>query len=150
MVTIRQAEIDDLPTLEPLGRQFYEQSKFLRHLDWGRFCALWAGLLAADTGVIFQLFDGAGQLSGLLGGVAYPEPYSGNLIATEFFWFVQESSRGKGLSLYKAFEQWARQRGCSEIRMVHLVDLMPEKLERVYRHLGFEPAEVHYVKELKP
>ena len=78
----------------------------------------------------------------------YPDLYSGDLIATEFFWFVRAEVRGQGLKLYYAFEAWARARHCAQIRMVHLLDLMPERLAKVYRRLGYEPAETHYVKEL--
>ena len=149
MRLIRQATPEDFAALEPLGREFYAQSRFLQGLDWGRFTKLWTALIGQGTGVIL-LLEEPGGVAGMLGGVIYPEPYSGALIATEFFWFVRSAARGGGLSLYKAFEQWARRERCTQIRMVHLLDLMPEKLERVYRHLGYEPVETHYVKELTP
>jgi GNAT superfamily N-acetyltransferase len=104
-------------------------------------------LLESGTGVIFVDENGE-EIQGTLGGVAYPEINSGELVATEFFWFVAPERRGGGLRLYRAFEEWARSKGCREIRMAYLIDSMPEKLAKLYRRLGFEPVEVQYVKEL--
>jgi len=146
MPLIRRASLDDLPRLAPMAREFYSQSQFLHHFDADRFAKCWTELLTLGTGVIFLL--GTEDISGVLGGVIYPDLYSGRLIATEFFWYVRLGSRGHGMQLYLAFERYAKNRGCEEIRMVHLLDSMPEKLSRVYRRLGYAPAEVHYVKEV--
>lgn len=145
---IRRATLEDIPNLEPLAREFYEQSRFLGVFMQDLFSQLWTGLLESGTGVIYLLMDDAGEITGTLGGVVYPEPYSGALVATEFFWFVQAGARGGGLRLLRSFEEWARARGCAQLRMGHLVDVMPEKLDRVYRRLGFVPIEVAYAKEL--
>jgi GNAT superfamily N-acetyltransferase len=139
----------DLARLEPLAREFYASSRFLVEFDLDRFVALWTHLIESGAGVIF-LLEEDGEIAGTIGGVVYPEAYSPLLIATEFFWYVRDGLRGSGLKLYRKFEDWARSRGCGQVRMIHLLDSMPEKLERVYKHLGFEAAEVHYTKEIKP
>lgn len=144
---MRKATISDLPRLAECADEFYRASKFLKRFDLDKFVALWSALLGNETGVIFLLED-AGKITGTIGGMIYPEPYSGELIATEFFWYCLESHRGGGLRLLKAFEQWAREQGCAQIRMVHLMDSMPEKLDRVYKHYGYVEAERHFVKEL--
>jgi GNAT superfamily N-acetyltransferase len=145
---IRPATVEDLASLEPLAREFYASSQVLKRFDTDLFVQTWIRLLDAN-GVIFLLEDGS-SIVGALGGVLYGDPYSGDAIATEFFWFVAQRARGGrgGLQLLKAFEGWARDRGALEIRMVHLLDSMPEKLARVYKHFGFQPIEVHYSKEL--
>ena len=145
---IRQARIEDLPRLWEYARESFSQSRFLKRFELERFCGLWTALLEQGAGGVFVLEDEAEELAGALMGVVYPEPYSDELTATEFAWFVRPGHRGEGIRLYRAFEQWARERGCARIRMVHLTDVMPAKLANVYRRLGFEPAEVHYVKEL--
>ena len=144
---IRTATIDDLVTLADLAAQFYASSKFLNDFNLECFETTWTQLLSSGMGAVFVL-DGVDGPIGALGGVAYPDINSGRLTATEFFWFVDPAFRGKGLSLYKAFEDWARSKRCSEIRMVHLADSMPSQLERLYERLGFDMAEVHYRKEL--
>lgn len=144
----REARLADLPRMEEAAREFYAASRFLRVFDPARFVGLWAQMISVGIGVIYVL--GEERIEGALGGMVYPEPYSGDLVATEFFWFVRPGHRGGGMALYRAFESWARERGCSQLRMVHLADSMPEKLDRVYRRMGYEPAEVLYVKELEP
>lgn len=144
---IRQATIEDLPGMEAAAREFLGESRFFGPFEMGRFVALWSQLIGSGMGVIFIL-ENDGALVGCIGGVATPEPYSADLAASEFFWSVMESHRGGGLHLYRAFEAWARAKGCQQIRLCHMLDSMPEKLSHVYRRLGFEPAEVHYVKSL--
>jgi GNAT superfamily N-acetyltransferase len=146
---LRLATASDLPRLEECALEFYKSSEFLNTFDIVRFSELWAGLLETGAGVIFILEDpDSGAIAGTIGGVHYKEPYSTELIATEFFWFVRDGKRGGGIRLYKAFEDWARDRGCSQIRMVHLIDSMPKKLEQVYQRFGYRAAEVHYTKGL--
>lgn len=145
---IKQATIEDLPKIELCATDFYSSSQFLKAFDLTRFCELWTGLIENNVGVIFAFEDLDGNWAGMLGGMAYLEIYSGRMTATEMFWFVREGFRGPGLKLYKAFEKWARDKECSEIRMVHLLDSMPQKLERVYTHFGYKPAEIHYSKDL--
>lgn len=144
---LRKAEISDLPRLAGCAEAFYSASQFLKRFDIQKFTDLWTALINNGTGVIF-LLEHEGEITGTIGGMIYPEPYSGELVASEFFWFVHEANRGGGIRLYKAFEQWARDNDCSQIMMVHLCDSMPDKLERVYKHFGYQAAEVRYVKEL--
>jgi GNAT superfamily N-acetyltransferase len=143
------ATVSDLPKIAPIAKEFFLASQFLRRFELDRFVQVWTSLIESGTGVIFATEDHSGEWSGAIGGMIYPDLYSGVLVATEFFWFVREGHRGQGIKLYKAFEAWARERECSEIRMVHLMDSMPDKLERFYRHYGYVPAEQLYTKELK-
>jgi len=63
---------------------------------------------------------------------------------------VLPEHRGPGMKLYRAYENWAREKGCNKIRMTYLCDLMPEGLKTLYEDLGYYPIEVNYQKELKP
>lgn len=144
---IAKATTEDLERMEPTARKFYNSSRFLRVFEASRFIALWSSLFSAGTGVIFVVREND-QIVGAIGGVVYPEPYSGDLIAQEFFWFVEPEYRGVGMRLYFTFEGWARDRGCEEIRMGHLHDLMPDKIAAVYRRLGFSAVETNYSKRL--
>ena len=144
---IREATSEDLPRLEDLARQFYAASKFLFGFQVERFVEAWKRLMDSGSGVVI-IDDGAGGIRGAIGGVVYPDLYSGRPIATEFFWFVAPVARSGGVRLYREFEAWARRQGAAELRMVHLADSMPEKLGRIYKAWGFEPVETHYRKEL--
>lgn len=144
---IREATIADLPAIAPGAHEFYSKSEFLQDLDMACFIKTWETILRGKWGVIFLLIHD-GLIVGFIGGVQTSDPNNGHLVASEAFWFVQESARGSGGSLYRAFERWARKSGCRQIQMVHLADSMPERLARFYGKLGFRKAEVRYVKEL--
>lgn len=149
MVVVRAATVADLPRFEQCAREFYAASKHLRNFDIGRFCEAWGQWMTSGIGVIFMA-ESADEPVGAIGGIVYPEIYSGELIGTEFFWFVRPGHRGAGMRLYREFEAWARAKGCTQIRMVHLADSMSEKLHRLYVALGFEQTETHYAKEIHP
>lgn len=85
---------------------------------------------------------------GTIGGMCHEEPYDDDTIAQEFFWYVLKESRGAGILLYRAFEGWARERGCTRLRMGYLVDSMPEKVGHFYERLGLQSEEVVYSKDL--
>ena len=144
---IREATLEDLPLMEDAAKEFYASSKFLVGFNIKKFCEFWEGLLTTKIGIIYLLIEDR-KVRGAIGGIAYPEIYCEGTTATEFFWFVEPYYRGVGLELYKRFERWAKDNGCKQIRMVHLKDLMPEKVGAIYKRLGFTPIEVHYAKEL--
>lgn len=146
---IRPVTPEELAGLEPLAEEFYASSAFLKKFDMARFVEFWVGFLENGLGAFFGLFD-EGKPVGAIAGLVYPEPYSGDLVATEFFWYVgKQFRRGTGgVRLYREFERWAIEKGCTQIRMVHLMDSMPEEVARFYRKLGFKSIETHYAKDL--
>lgn len=129
------------------AQQFYSSSEFLGHFDIDRFTQVWTNLFQMGMGVIF-LMESDGQISGAIGGMVHQDLYGHDFVAEEFFWFVRPDARGSGIRLYGEFEKWARQNGASRIQMVHLLDLMPEKVEAFYRRAGFTPIETRYSKKL--
>lgn len=140
---IRQATLEDLPHILHLGEQFAKASKFIRY-DPQIALATWTTLLNSGMATIFILKD----YQGMLGAMAYPDPNSGELTATEFFWWVDPVARGQGLQLLEAYEAWAEEKGCTRAIMVHLADSMPQRLQSLYRRRGYEEMETHFVKEL--
>lgn len=129
------------------AREFYAASKFLGSFDIQKFVDFWRPMIESEVGVIFIAEDD-GEIAGAIAGLAYAEPYSGDLVVQEFFWFVRPGRRGPGLKLYEALEFWARQKGAKALRMVHLMDSMPDKLSRVYKRLGYKQVETLYSKDL--
>jgi GNAT superfamily N-acetyltransferase len=145
---IREMAVSDLPAVQKCAGEFYAASRFLGKFCIGRFCEMWTWLLTGGDGVIFA-DEREGEIVGVIGGIVHREVYSEAIVAEEFFWFVREAYRGSGLALYRRFEEWARRRGAETIQMVHLRDVMPDKVERFYLRAGFHPIETRYAKELK-
>jgi GNAT superfamily N-acetyltransferase len=141
---IREAAIADLPAMEPAAQAFYASSKELHHFRIERFVNVWTNLIHAGSGVIF-LAEADGKIEGAIGGVIHEDLYGGQeLIAEEFFWFIQPGSRGDGIRLYRRFKDWAIQHGAAELQMVHLSDSMPDKLARFYKHEGYSLIEMRH------
>lgn len=147
LAMIRLASFDDLPRMADAAKAFYASSGVLGPFDLGRFIELWTDLFERGIGAIF-VFEEADKIKGAIGGIIYPAPYYQGLVASEFFWFVKQEERGAGIKLYRQFEAWARMKGCCEIRMVHLVDSMPEKVATFYRKIGYHQVETMYAKSL--
>ena len=145
---ITKATIEQLPLLHACAEEFYAASKHLHLFDLDKFVGLWTDAIESGYGVVFIAEDN-GQILGTIAGMAHQDIYSSEMVASEFFWFVKESSRGGGIALYRAFESWAREQGCKSIQMVHLLDSMPEKVGHFYKRMGFEAVEVRYSKSLE-
>ena len=145
---ISLATVDTLGALTALAERFYASSEFLRDFDAATFCNTWREILTAGIGVIIVMSNETGP-TGAIGGICHTDPNNGRMTASEMFWFVAPESRGSGVTLYRAFEEWARLKGCVDIRMVHLSDSMPLKLKTFYEAIGFKEVETHYVKEIK-
>jgi GNAT superfamily N-acetyltransferase len=145
---IRTVEIADLPRTECAAREFYASSRAFGEFHLARFVDVWRELLASGAGVIFA-YEYGGRIEGAIGGLVHRDLYGEALIAEEFFWFIRAAHRGAGVALYRQFERWARERGASSIQMVHLLDLMPEKVGRFYLRAGFQPIETRYQKRLE-
>jgi GNAT superfamily N-acetyltransferase len=139
---IRKATIEDLPGLIPLCLEFAKEASI--GLEPNAWINTWTQLIAEGIGVIFVLDED----HGFIGALKYPCPNTGELTATEMFWYVKKTHRGKGLTLLKKFEQWAQDQGCKNAIMVHLTDMMPSALRRLYQRKGYREIETHFFKEL--
>ncbi|MFZ2950891.1 MAG: GNAT family N-acetyltransferase [Desulfuromonadaceae bacterium] len=105
-------------------------------------------MIRSGAAVVFALMVGDKVVGGL-GGIKGPDLHHPRIVAVETFWFVLPEFRGKGLRLFAAFENWAVEKKCDAVAMVHLTDSQPEILEKLYRRKGYELIEKHYLKVLK-
>ena len=147
MISIAKAMVGDLPKLEKMGHEFYEEGNIPTKFVPEVFIRNWTKFLENELGVIYTLHS-EGNVVGAIGGVRFNDVNSDELIATEFFWFVKQGYRGYGMQLLQKFEDWAKEHGVTKIIMVHLHDLMPDKLRRIYKRYGYKEVETHYIKEV--
>jgi GNAT superfamily N-acetyltransferase len=144
---IRQITVDELDILTCLGEQFTSSVPALSGFKADHTKTVWRALLTSGAGVIFALFDETGAPIGMLGAAKHPNILTGELTAGELFWFVDPANRGKGLLLLDAYEKWAQEQGCKSWSIVHLLDSMPEKLQKLYTRRGYKAIEINYRKE---
>lgn len=139
--------VDRLPEIARLGAQFQAEGSLPGAFVPEAFVAAWENLIEQDIGVIFAL-EKNGVVVGGLGAVVFPDPNDGAFVATEMFWFVSKTDRGHGMKLLPVFEEWAKLRDARRVVMVHLENLFPDALRRIYTARGYRPIETHYLKEL--
>lgn len=139
--------VDRLGEIARLGPQFFVEGSLPGKFVPEIFINNWRSLIQNEMGILFGI-EKDRQIVGALGAVIFPDPNDGKLVATEMFWFVDKGHRGCGLGLLDAFESWAKTAGVDRTILVHLENLTPRALERVYRSRGYRPIEVHYLKEI--
>ena len=73
-----------------------------------------------------------------------------HLIAQELFWWVDENKRKTklGLNLLQAAEKAAKDQGASSMLMLSLNDLNGEKVNNLYKSLGYSARETTYMRSL--
>lgn len=136
---IREATVEDIPDLLRMGRDFAEEAGVARRVGWSDESAeaLLRQLVEVPHGILLR------SDTGMIGGVVFPHPFSGQLVFQEMFW----RSHGRdGLRLLRQAEAMARDLGATRSLMIGM-DTMPNT-ERLYARLGYAPGERVYHKEL--
>jgi GNAT superfamily N-acetyltransferase len=143
-VQITTATLDDVPALCALGQRFVAETGYstLVTLDAARIAALATWLVA--QGVIYVARRDDGTPVGMIGVTVAPHPMSGQLTGFELFWWVNPESRGAGLRLLRAAEQWVRAQGADQMQVV----APTPQVATVYERLGYEQIEVAYMRRL--
>jgi GNAT superfamily N-acetyltransferase len=155
---VRAAEVEDLPAIMDMGRQFFDQA-WKGIFDWDEtsvFDTL-AGLMS--RGILLVAVEDATKkgwglyprfvVVGMIGGTLAPMYFDkSTLIAQELFWWVQPGCRGSGLKLFKAFEQEARKRGADVVAMNGVESIRGETVGRFYEREGFVCTERTYLKRV--
>jgi GNAT superfamily N-acetyltransferase len=146
-MNIRKAKTkEDLDALGQMAYSFTKESKHVK-VNPDRPRESYWRMIESGAAVVFMLEDG-NRLIGGLGAIKYPDLHSGELFAVETFWYVLPEHRGWGLKLLMAYEQWAVDNECVCCAMIHMIDSMPESLEKLYRRKGYELMEKHYVRRI--
>jgi hypothetical protein len=132
---IRPATLDDLDQITAWGALFHAASGMSAPYDPEATRDFVAKLIEAPHATV--LMHDHGMIAGVL-SPAYCAPEW--VIAVELFWWAEK----RGLSLLRAFENWARDAGAAEVRMTTLSDL-PSAAEIMAR-TGYVAAETSYSK----
>lgn len=98
------------------------------------------------TGGFLAVKDG--KAHGLIAGKDVTTPWSNDRIWHEVVWFMSEPHRKHGVKLLKEARKQLKAEGFSAVVMVHMVNSKAEKLERLYKALGFVPMETNYIGRL--
>lgn len=145
--TIREATLADLPALLEMFETFRQTPAYARYVAKAPAVAeaFLRSLLASPDATIFvRGWDG--EIVGMLGVMAYAHPMSGERMASELFWWLDQDSRGSGGWMLRRAEKWAKAHGAIRLQMVSPVE--KSRVRETYTALGYREFEVSYYKEL--
>lgn len=139
--------VEDLPRLRDIGREFTLAAKRKHPFNEQHFETVWTQLLNLGVGRIFYEENEDRKIVGAFAFVVNPDMFSGVLSFAEIFLYVLPEARGGGLAgrLIECYEQYARERGISEILMVSLAEL---ETGPIFIRRGYKAVETIYRKEL--
>lgn len=143
MISVLQ--VPELNKLIPLAKAFIAESTEDIPFNEEHFIKTWEQVYLSKNGSILK-YEKDGEIIGALGYLVYPDFLSGELKATETFWFIKPEFRGCGFKLLDEFEKVSKELGVKRIMMAHLKHLMPDKLKSVYLKRGYREIETQYEK----
>ena len=142
---IRPALSDDIPRLVAMGERFLTETVYRGRVpvNPAAMARTVTMLLHSDAGVVF-VSEQDGVVVGMIGLLLYEHPITGEVTASELFWWVEPEYRGHGVRLLKRGEQWARASGAQQ---VHMIALTPA-VGQLYERLGYGYLEANYHKAI--
>ena len=147
---IRDAELTDVPRLVAMGENFH---KHMNSPEVGPYSPVVAEktaieLITADNGVFVVAESDDGDVGGMCGGMVFPFYMTGRLTVQEFMWWVNDSHKGYGKAMLKAFEAAGRALGAKSVIMIALHDENADRISKIYKRAGYRPSEHSFIKEL--
>jgi len=103
--------------------------------------------LLANPSIVYKEVVGKGCIL----GIVYPHFLNPEVvICQELGWWVEPEFRNTsvGIKLYNAFEREAVTRGATKVMMISLEAQSPQRMDRLYKKLGFRMLEHTYIKEV--
>lgn len=146
-ITVRHAVPDDVPGMVQMASRFIESvyvGKITKNED--SLSELGQRLVSDKSGdSLMTVVEVNGQVVGMLGAHLFTHPMSGERVASELFWWVDQNARGRaGIRLFQALEGWAEEKRADVLMLVS-----PDaEVARFYKALGFEAVETTYQRRL--
>lgn len=140
---------DEVYLLEKGAVEFYDKAGIDGGMVFSEFKKAWTMLLRRGEGVVWYLkAAGESQAVGALGGTLGIDPSNGQKIFREAFYYIREDYRGVGAKLLKEAEEKLKELGVKRIYMISLLYYEHEKVSRLYEAMGYEKAEMLWMKEV--
>lgn len=148
-----ELSVNNLALTFPIGHAFTAEAG-RKPFNERSFSSLWESIIESKVGKIYALVEYATDKQefralALLGATFMCEPFSGEMTAAELFWYVVPEHRksGIGLQLLDVFEKDAKEKGCTQVVMVHFMH-MGAGLAKLYEARGYKALEQTYKKNL--
>lgn len=146
MIVMRPACFLDIPSILNLGQRYVEEEvKVVAHhsAEWDAMQSA-HHLAQAITGddLFLHVATRDGEVVGFLwAGTHCMAPWNPILVASDYLFYIVPELRGSlmGLRMVKAYRQWAKEKGCKEVRLSIASGINEERVGKMYGLLGFEP-----------
>jgi RimJ/RimL family protein N-acetyltransferase len=147
MMRFRQADVDDVPRLVDMLRQFVTSTKYRKFIGESpeALQTFLLGLLANPDAAVFVAHRDE-VVIGMIGVLGYVHPMSGERCAGELFWWLDPDDRGAGGWLLRRAEKWATAYGATNLQMIAPSD--NPRVAAMYEKLGYEEVERAFHKRL--
>ncbi len=145
-MTTRPATELDLPILVSMFQQFVASTQYAQYVGQNpEHCtAMIAHMLRMPDYAIFVVGDE--PIVGMVGVMAFMQPFSGEIVASELFWWLDPEHRGHGGWLLRRAEKWARERGARRMSMMAPID--KPRVAETYLKLGYREVERVFQRDL--
>lgn len=147
---VRRAVIDDIEVLAELGRNFWVQTHLGQTVPYVVEDARDILTVCLEHDLLFVATHN-NQTIGFIGGVSFPLMTNRSVkIGQETFWWVEPEHRstGAGLKLLDTIEKAAKEQGLKYWSMLHLANINPVLMSKIYQRRGYTAAENTFTKEL--
>jgi len=138
-MSVREATLEDMPTIGNLIEEYRREYQQNALYEPEFFLDFIQDNIEGDDCQVLLLNENQGLMIGFI----TQSMFSSASLAQEIVWYTQPRARGKGMSLFRAFDKWARSRNVKQL-FCSVADVSPA-MER----LGFSRTEVGYVKTLR-
>lgn len=129
-----------------MGSRFVRDTKYAGQIsnNTEAMQALLESMMAQPTALLLVSETDEG-VNGMIGMFLFEHPMSGDMVASETFWWVEPESRGGGVRLMRAAEQWARGHGAVRMQMI----APTRNVGEFYKRVGYEEVETTWQRELR-
>lgn len=137
---------NEVVQLVPLGQEFFDVSGLPGKFNPDHFVATWQRLITLGVAHIHGVWKD-GVAVGAAGFVLTPDINTGNLSASECFFYVRPEHRGCGHRLFLETEKALKARGAFSILMINLTNSSADGHAKYYQRMGYRSLEHVFIKE---
>ncbi len=144
---IRLATMDDVSRLSEMFAEFVASTQYAKYVgnDPSYSSAMMERMISSEDCAIFVV-DHEDGIVGMIGVMVFTQPFSGERVASELFWWLDPSHRGHGVWLLRRGESWARGHGATRMTMMAPID--KPRVAEIYQAVGYEATETVFQRNL--
>lgn len=144
---IRLATVDDVPRLAAMFAEFVASTQYAKYVgnDPAHSAKMMTRMIGSDDCAVFVV-DAESGIVGMVGAMIFVQPFSGELVASELFWWLDPQHRGHGVWLLRRAESWARGHGATRMSMMAPID--KPRVADIYKAVGYSEVERVFQRDL--